>query len=273
MANRIKNLVLVASGKGGVGKSTVAANLALALAADGSKVGLLDADVYGPSIPMMFGDAQPVRAEDGEGLAAIEKHGIKLMSIGYLVDANTAMVWRGPMLASAVTQFVEDVAWGDLDTLVFDLPPGTGDIQLTLAQKFKVTGALLVTTPQKVALSDVFRAKNMFDKVGIRTLGIVENMCYFLCPSCHSRHEIFAYGGGESAAKELDVQFFGRVPIDIAVRESGDSGVPIVIAAPTSASANAFFAIAKDLKTRLAAINVEDAAKEKRQGALKIISS
>jgi ATP-binding protein involved in chromosome partitioning len=272
MIDKIKNLVLVASGKGGVGKSTVAANLALALAADGSRIGLLDADVYGPSIPTMFGDARPVQAPDGNRLQPIDKHGIKLMSIGYLVDPNTAMVWRGPMLAGAVTQFVEDVAWGELDTLIFDLPPGTGDIQLTLAQKFKVTGALLVTTPQKVALSDVFRAKNMFDKVGIRTLGIIENMSYFICPTCTARHEIFACGGGEKAAIDLGIPFLGRVPIEMAVREAGDSGLPILLKEPTSPSSQAFVTIARDLTTHLATVNAEDAAKEKRQGALRIIS-
>ncbi|MBI5509198.1 MAG: Mrp/NBP35 family ATP-binding protein [Deltaproteobacteria bacterium] len=273
MTGGIKNIILVASGKGGVGKSTVAVNLSLALAARKAQVGLLDADVYGPSIPTMLGHAEPRQAEDGKRLKAIAKHGIELMSIGYLVDPNTAMIWRGPMLASAVTQFVTDVEWGELDYLVMDLPPGTGDIQLTLAQKFKVTGAVLVTTPQVVALSDVIRAKSMFDKVRIRTLGLVENMSYFICPTCDSRHEIFSHGGGESAAADLDIPFLGRIPIETAVREASDTGLPIVLKAPEAASAKAFFAIADTLQVAVQKINADDAVRERRQGALKIVSN
>ncbi len=273
MADSIKNLILIASGKGGVGKSTVAANLALALAKDGSKVGLLDADVYGPSVPTMFGPAQPQPAGDGKRLAAIERHGIKVMSIGYLVDPNTAMIWRGPMLSGAVTQFVEDVEWGEIDYLIFDLPPGTGDIQLTLAQKFKVTGAVLVTTPQTVALSDVIRAKAMFDKVHIHTLGLVENMSYFVCDKCQERHEIFSYGGGEQAANDLEVPFLGRIPLETVVREAGDTGMPVLLKEPTSQSAKAFIDIAAALKVKVDLLYADAQVKNRRQSALKIITT
>lgn len=222
----IKHTILVASGKGGVGKSTVATQLALALRDQGHAVGLLDADIYGPSIPTMLGPAEKPGSPDGKRIFPIEKHGIKTISMGYLVDPNAAMVWRGPMLAGAVTQFVQDVVWGSLDYLIFDLPPGTGDIQLSLAQRLQVSGSILVTTPQEVALADVVRAKAMFDKVRIPTLGLVENMSYFVCDGCDKRHEIFSSGGGRQLAESLKMRFLGEIPMDIAVRLGGDLGEP-----------------------------------------------
>jgi ATP-binding protein involved in chromosome partitioning len=268
----IRNLILIASGKGGVGKSTVATNLALALGRTGTRTGLLDADMYGPSIPTMLGDAQIRRSDNGEKILPIDRYGIKALSMGYLVDDSTAMIWRGPMLASAVTQFVNQVEWGELDYLVFDLPPGTGDIQLTLAQKFKVTGAVLVTTPQPVALADVMRAKAMFDQVRIKTLGLIENMSYFVCPSCSDRHEIFSFGGGERAAADLEIPFLGRVPIDTAVRESSDRGRPILDAAPESESAKAFVSIAGELARRVELAAAEAEKSDRRKKSLNIIT-
>lgn len=273
MFGEIKNLILVASGKGGVGKSTVAVNVALALAQRGLRTGLLDADIYGPSLPTLLGPAARPTSPDGKRIKPVEKFGLKLMSMGYLVDPSAAMIWRGPMLAGAVTQFVNDVDWGSLDYLIFDLPPGTGDIQLSLAQKFKVTGAVLVTTPQDVALADVVRAKAMFDKVRVETLGLVENMSYFMCPNCTTRHEIFAHGGGERAAQELDVPFLGRVPLEPAVRQCGDAGKSLFDVAPTSDSAVAFRAIAADLDQRVQARYAERQKTETRKRALPIIQS
>ncbi|OGQ91443.1 MAG: hypothetical protein A2289_18020 [Deltaproteobacteria bacterium RIFOXYA12_FULL_58_15] len=267
----LNRIILVASGKGGVGKSTVATNVALALAKSGHKTGLLDADVYGPSIPTMLGDAE-VQTSGEDKLLPVEKYGIKAMSMGYLVDSGQAMIWRGPMLANAVTQLIDQVEWGDLDYLVFDLPPGTGDIQLTLAQKLKVTGAVLVTTPQTVALADVMRAKAMFDKVRVQTLGLVENMSYFICPSCSDRHEIFSHGGGERAAEDLGVPFLGRVPIETAVRTGGDKGEPVLIGAPQSASAEAFTAIANALHERADVACAKMEKEERQRNSLRIIN-
>ncbi|MBC7792819.1 MAG: Mrp/NBP35 family ATP-binding protein [Clostridia bacterium] len=272
MQSNIKNFVLIASGKGGVGKSTVATNLAMALARSGHAVGLLDADIYGPSLPVMMGRTESPRAGDDKLIVPPMKFGVKLMSIGYLVDPSQAMVWRGPMLAGAATQLVQDVAWGDLDYLIVDLPPGTGDVQLTLAQKFKVTGAVLVTTPQKVALVDVIRAKAMFDKVRIHTLGVVENMSYFLCPDNNKRYDIFGYGGGESAAKEMGAPFLGRVPIEPAVRECGDAGEPVVSAFPASESAKSFTAITSEMVKLVNQLNLERGERETKRRILPIVS-
>ena len=255
----IENTILVASGKGGVGKSTVATNIAVTLAKKGFKTGLLDADVYGPSIPTMIGPAEKPKVH-GRHIEPIEKYGLKLMSMGYLVDPNTAMVWRGPMLAGAVSQFISDVDWGELDYLIFDLPPGTGDVQLTLAQKLQVTGSVLVTTPQTVALADVIRAKAMFDRVRIETLGLVENMSYFICPNCTSRHEIFSHGGGETAAKDLGIKFFGRIPLEPALRVCSDEGHPIVDAYPESSSSRAFHDIVNRLLEHLQTLKAAHAA-------------
>jgi ATP-binding protein involved in chromosome partitioning len=272
MQSNIKNFILVASGKGGVGKSTVATNLAMALSRAGHATGLLDADIYGPSLPVMMGRTESPRAGDDKQIIPPMKYGVKLMSIGYLVDPSQAMVWRGPMLAGAATQLVQDVAWGELDYLVVDLPPGTGDIQLTLAQKFKVTGAVLVTTPQKVALVDVVRAKTMFDKVRIQTLGLIENMSYFVAPDTGKRYDIFGYGGGEAAAKELGASFLGRVPIEPSVRECGDAGEPIVSAFPESESAKAFTAIAAEMVKHVNQINLERGERETKRRILPIVS-
>ncbi len=269
---QVNKLILIASGKGGVGKSTVATNLALALADLGPRVGLLDADVYGPSIPTMLGDAEVQKADDGQSVLPVEKHGIKTMSMGYLVERDTAMIWRGPMLANAVTQLIEQVSWGALDYLLFDLPPGTGDIQLTLAQKLKVTGAVLVTTPQAVALDDVVRAKAMFDRVRVPTLGVIENMSYFVCSQCQTRHEIFAHGGGERAAGELQIPFLGRVPLETAVREAGDGGVPILRAAPDSESARALRAIAATLHQGASSAADERERQDRVRSALRVIT-
>jgi ATP-binding protein involved in chromosome partitioning len=255
----VRNVVLVASGKGGVGKSTIATNLAVALGQRGCKVGLLDADVYGPSLPTMFGFVDGTRPgtmpgdnPDRPKIVPLERHGIKLMSIGFLVDTSTPMVWRGPMIASACMQLFKDVSWGELDYLIVDLPPGTGDIHLTISQQVLVAGALVVSTPQDVALADVIRAKNMFDKVSIPTIGIVENMSYFICDGCDKRHEIFTHGGARRAAEKLAVPFLGEVPLEPSVRAGGDEGTPAVLSHPTSASSKAFIELAETMATELA---------------------
>jgi ATP-binding protein involved in chromosome partitioning len=243
----VKHSILVASGKGGVGKSTVAVNLAVALAQQGARVGLLDADIYGPSIPIMMGITEPPVLTPDKRIRPLPGHGIDVMSIGYLVDPDAAMIWRGPMLNGAVLQLLRDVAWGARDYLVVDLPPGTGDVQLTIAQRIPVTGAVVVTTPQAVALADVVRAKHMFDKVNIPTLGLIENMASFVCPSCNTVHDIFARGGGERAARDLMIPFLGSIPIDPRIRAGGDAGEPMVTAHPDSPAAHAMREIAKRL--------------------------
>ncbi len=248
----VKHVVLVGSGKGGVGKSTVSTNLALALSQAGRTVGLLDADIYGPSMPIMMGAARPEITEDRR-IRPQALHGVQVMSIGYLVDSNQAMVWRGPMLNGAVIQLLRDVEWGALDTLLIDLPPGTGDVQLTIAQKVPVTGAAIVTTPQEVALADVVRAKRMFDQVQIPTLGVIENMSTFVCPSCSAEHPIFATGGGQRAASSLSVEFLGSIPIDGAIREGGDAAEPLLAGRPDSPTAEAFRQIAGRLEERIEA--------------------
>jgi ATP-binding protein involved in chromosome partitioning len=235
----VKNTIAVASGKGGVGKSTVAVNLAVALAMDGAKVGLLDADVYGPSAPLMFGIHERPKVIEGK-LQPLERYGVKVMSIGFLVDPMEAVIWRGPMASGAVKQFMSDVNWGELDYLVFDLPPGTGDIQLTLVQTIPLTGAVIVTTPQDVALADVRKGLMMFNKVNVPLLGIIENMSYFLCSHCGQRENIFDNGGGKRTAEELAVPFLGEIPIDTNIRISGDTGVPIVSGKPESPQAIVF---------------------------------
>ncbi len=248
---KAKNLVLFASGKGGVGKSTVAANVAAALADRGASVGLLDADIYGPSVPTMLGtDERPEIS--GEKLVPVRRHGLELMSIGFIVRPEDAMVWRGPMLNGAITQFLRDVEWGPLDYLIVDMPPGTGDVQLTIAQNVKVSGAVLVSTPQDVALADVIRGKAMFDKVEIPTLGVVENMAHFICGDCGARHDIFSSGGAGALAEKLGLPLLGEVPIDIEARKAADVGRPVVLSHPDSAAARAFFQIADVLATRLA---------------------
>ncbi|MCC6214384.1 MAG: Mrp/NBP35 family ATP-binding protein [Polyangiaceae bacterium] len=247
---QVEHVVLVMSGKGGVGKSTVAANLALALARAGHRVGLLDADMYGPSVPTMLGvTGRP--SSDGQSIDPLERFGLKLMSIGFLLeDPRAAIVWRGPMLHGALVQFLKDVRWGELDYLVLDLPPGTGDVALTLAQKVSVSGAVMVTTPQEVALADVFKSVSMCEKVGIRLLGVVENQSWFECEH-GTRYPIFGEGGGAKVAEAAGAPLLGQVPIYPAIREWGDAGIPVVQAAPGSPPALAFTAIAEALVARL----------------------
>lgn len=247
----VKNVIVFASGKGGVGKSTVATNVAAALANLGAKVGLLDADIYGPSIPTMMGTHERPSV-DGQLLVPVSRHGIDLMSIGFIVDPKEAMSWRGPMLNGALLQLMRDVKWGELDYLILDLPPGTGDVQLTIAQNVQVSGAVIVSTPQDVALADVTRGKAMFDKVGIDTLGVVENMAYFECGKCTTKHQIFGQGGAIKLAKELKVPVLGEVPLETGTREAGDAGKPVVLAHPEATSAKVFTQIAQRVATELA---------------------
>jgi ATP-binding protein involved in chromosome partitioning len=243
----VKNIVLVGAGKGGVGKSTVALNVAVALGRLGAKVGILDADIYGPSIPILTGITSRPVSKDGQKLETLQAHGISVMSIGFLIDPDQALIWRGPMVTGALLQLLRDVNWGELDYLVLDLPPGTGDIPLTLAQNVRAAGVVLVSTPQDVALADVVRAKLMFDKVSIPVLGLVENMSSFVCPHCRTETPIFAHGGARTAAERMGIRFLGEVPIDLAIREGGDSGTPIVAAAPDSPQAKAFFDVARNV--------------------------
>lgn len=251
---RVKNLIAVGSGKGGVGKSTVAVNLAVALAKTGAKVGLIDADIYGPSIPTMFGLKDEKPAVLGKTLIPIEKYGVKLMSIGFLVDPKTAVVWRGPMVSSALRQFMTDVQWNELDYLFFDLPPGTGDIQLTLVQAAPLTGAVVVTTPQDVALADVVKAVAMFEQVKVPVLGVLENMSYYLLPD-GSKEYIFGQGGGARLAETYHLPVLGEIPLSKDVREGGDAGVPIVIGNPDSPQAKFFMEAAEKLAQQIAIRN------------------
>lgn len=249
--SRIKNIIAVASGKGGVGKSTVSVNLALALAKEGAKVGILDADIYGPSQPMML-NAQGVKpALNDEGLQPIERHGIQSMSIGYLVEQTAAMVWRGPMLGKAMQQMLNDTVWQDLDYLIVDLPPGTGDVQLTLCQKMPVSGAVIVTTPQDLALLDVRRACEMFQKLNVPILGVVENMSVYHCPKCGHEEAIFGTGGAEKLAAEYGVTRLASVPLDIRIRELTDSGQPPVASEPEGAHAEVFGEMARQVAAKL----------------------
>jgi ATP-binding protein involved in chromosome partitioning len=243
----VKNIVLVGAGKGGVGKSTVAINLAVALQRMGASVGILDADIYGPSVPILTGVTARPTSSDGHRLDPLVAHGLKVMSIGFLVEPEQALIWRGPMVTGALVQLLRDVNWGELDYLILDLPPGTGDVPLTLAQNVKAAGVVLVSTPQDVALADVIRAKLMFDKVSIPVLGLVENMSAFVCPHCHTETAIFDKGGAKRAAEKLGVRFLGAVPIDLAIREGGDRGVPIAAGAPDSPQAKALFDVARNV--------------------------
>ena len=243
----VKNIVLVGAGKGGVGKSTVAINLAVGLARLGAKVGILDADVYGPSIPILTGLSTRPTSSDGQRLDPLTAHGVKVMSIGFLVEPDQALVWRGPMVTSAVIQLLRDVRWGELDYLILDLPPGTGDVPLTLAQNTRAAGVVLVSTPQDVALADVIRAKLMFDKVSIPVLGLVENMSSFVCPHCQTETAIFDKGGARRAAEKMGIRFLGDIPIDLAIREGGDRGVPVVAGHPDSPQAQSFLSMARNV--------------------------
>ncbi len=250
----VKNTIAVASGKGGVGKSTVAVNLAVALALDGAKVGLLDADIYGPSIPLMMGITGQPRVIDENGtkkLVPITKHGVRVISIGFLVPPDAAMIWRGPMASGAVKQFLSDVEWGELDYLVFDLPPGTGDIQLTLVQTIPLTGAVIVTTPQDISLADAVKGIAMFEKVDVPILGIIENMSFHVCSACGHRDEIFSHGGGRKAAEQHGIPFLGEIPLYTKLRQGGDEGTPIVIAEPESEHAKVFLQIARNMAAQI----------------------
>lgn len=242
----VKHVIAISSGKGGVGKSTVSANLACAMAVAGAKVGLLDADLYGPNIPMMMGSTTGPEQKDGK-IVPVENYGVKLISMAFLVPEETALVWRGPMAHQYLQAFFRDVLWGELDYLLIDLPPGTGDIQLSLSQMVPLAGAITVTTPQEVALYDVRKGMAMFQKVNVPLLGIVENMSHFICGHCGERTEIFSYGGGERAAVKLGIPFLGRIPIDPAIREGGDTGHPIVVVDPASPVAAAFRDIAQKI--------------------------
>jgi ATP-binding protein involved in chromosome partitioning len=254
----VKNTIAVASGKGGVGKSTVAVNLAVALAKDGAKVGLLDADFYGPSIPLMLGiNERPIMVNKNgkQQIVPLENYGVKIMSIGFLIDNNDPVIWRGSMVSGATKQFMSDVDWDELDYLIFDLPPGTGDIQLTLAQSIPLTGSVIVTTPQDVSLADASKALRMFRKVNVPVLGIVENMSYFIAPDTGNRYNIFGEGGGQKLADELETVFLGGIPIDMAIREGGDSGKPFVISHPETEYTKKFVEIGRNLAAQISIRN------------------
>jgi ATP-binding protein involved in chromosome partitioning len=254
-----KSIVAVASGKGGVGKSTVAVNLAVALAQQGHQVGLLDADIYGPNVPMMMGKSEAqLTSTESQKIRPIESYDVKIVSIGFIQQGDAAVIWRGPLVGRMIQQFLTDVEWGALDYLIVDLPPGTGDAQLTLSQAVPLTGAVIVTTPQDVALSDAKKGVNMFLKVSVPVLGIVENMSYFQCPKCNHRTEIFSHGGARQAARQLNVPFLGEVPLDIRVREGGDAGKPIVTQSGDAAIKEAFGKIASSLNEQIAVLREKE---------------
>ncbi|MBY3752622.1 iron-sulfur cluster carrier protein ApbC [Azospirillum formosense] len=248
----VRAIVAVASGKGGVGKSTTASNLALAMAANGLKVGLLDADIYGPSMPRMLGISGRPTSRDGKILEPMENYGIKVMSMGFLVAEDTPMIWRGPMVMSALQQMLRDVNWGTLDVLVVDMPPGTGDAQLTMAQQVPLAGAVIVSTPQDIALLDARKGLNMFRRVDVPVLGIIENMSYFCCPNCGHRTDIFSHGGARKEASDLGMEFLGEVPLHLDIRETSDQGQPIVVSQPESEHAKVYRGIAKRLWEKIA---------------------
>ncbi len=260
----VKNTIAIASGKGGVGKSTVAVNLAVALAKDGAKVGIIDADIYGPSIPLMLGiNKKPQIFQSSETMKMIPlvNFGIKIISIGFLIDDNAPVIWRGPMASGAVKQFMTDVEWDELDYLIFDMPPGTGDIQLTLVQTIPLTGAVIVTTPQEVALVDARKALKMFDRVNVPVLGIVENMSYFIAPDTGKKYDIFGIGGGLNFAKDTGTPFLGGIPIDSRIRIGGDKGKPIVYDMPDSEHAEVIMKIARNLAEQVKKINSQSDSK------------
>ena len=248
----IKNIIAVASGKGGVGKSTTSVNLALALVAEGANVGLLDADIYGPSQPRMLGTTQRPESSDGKSIEPVERYGLQSMSIGYLIDEEEPMIWRGPMLTQALEQMLKDTNWKDLDYLVIDLPPGTGDIQLTLSQKVPVSGAVIITTPQDISLLDARKALKMFEKVNVPVMGIIENMSTHVCSQCGHEEHIFGAGGGEKMAEQYDIDLLGNLPLDIKIREDADGGKPSVVADPEGIIAMTYRNIARQIAARLA---------------------
>jgi ATP-binding protein involved in chromosome partitioning len=269
---KVRNVIAIAAGKGGVGKSTVATNLAAAFVQQGAKVGILDADVFGPSIPQMMGEPTSAAAiTDEKTMVPAVHYGIKVLSVGFFVERGAAVVWRGPMIHKLLTQFVEDVDWGDLDYLVIDLPPGTGDTQLSLAQLVSVTGAVMVTTPQEVSVIDVEKALAMWKKVEVPVLGIVENMSYFACPKCGHHEEIFARGGGRRLAEREGLPFLGEIPILSAVRSGGDGGKPIVIGEPEAPEARTFVTIAQRVACALSVRNLPDPGTAKRSSKLSIL--
>jgi len=248
----VKNIIAVASGKGGVGKSTTAVNLALALASEGANVGILDADIYGPSQPMMLGVSGRPESYDGKTMEPLESHGLQVSSIGFMIDPDEPMVWRGPMVTQALQQLLDQTNWRELDYLIVDMPPGTGDIQLTLSQKVPVTGAVIVTTPQDIALLDARKGLKMFEKVGIPILGVVENMSTHICTNCGHTEAIFGHGGGEKMCKDFGVDFLGALPLTMAIREQTDSGRPTVVADPTGPVAEVYRAIARKVAVKIA---------------------
>jgi ATP-binding protein involved in chromosome partitioning len=250
---KVKNIVAVASGKGGVGKSTMAVNLALALAAEGAAVGLLDADIYGPSLPMMMGIEGRPESADGKSMEPLENYGVQVMSIGFLVAQDEAMIWRGPMATQALEQLLRQTNWNDLDYLIVDLPPGTGDIQLTLSQRVPMTGAVIVTTPQDIALLDAKKGIKMFEKVGVPILGIVENMAVHVCSQCGHAEHIFGEGGGQRMAAEYGMDYLGALPLDIRIRQQADSGKPTVVADPDGEIAGIYKAVARQVAIKIAA--------------------
>jgi len=255
----VKNVVAVASGKGGVGKSTIAANLALALSKEGAKAGLLDADVYGPSLPILLGVREMPKVTGEKKLIPVDRYGIKLMSLGFLVDSDQAVIWRGPMVHSLVQQFLRDVDWGELDYLIVDLPPGTGDAQLTLTQSIPLAGAVVVTTPQAMASSIAGKVVSLFRKMNVHVLGAIENMGYFICDGCGKEHEIFDRGGGERMAKHLKIPFLGTIPLDPRMRSADDAGMPVVESQPDSKVAQVFREVAGKLAQQIAIANAEAA--------------
>lgn len=246
----VKNIIAVGAGKGGVGKTTLSVNLAIALARSGSRVGMIDGDIYGPNVPLMLGMKTQL-ATDGQKILPAEKYGLQVVSMGFLTDDDAPIIWRGPMLHSALQQFFREVRWLDLDYLIIDMPPGTGDVALSLGQSVPVAGAVVVTTPQQVSLADSRRAVAMYKKLNIPTLGIIENMSYFVCPGCQKEADIFGTGGGESMAQALDVPFLGRIPLYQPIREGGDSGVPLMIGDPDAPAARAIMAAAEQLAAQI----------------------
>jgi len=252
LVDGVKNIIAVASGKGGVGKSTTAVNLALALAAEGARVGVLDADIYGPSQPTMLGISGNPDSTDGKSMQPMSNHGLQVMSIGFLIDADTPMVWRGPMVTQALEQLLHQTRWDNLDYLVVDLPPGTGDVQLTLAQKVPVTGAVIVTTPQDIALMDARKGLKMFEKVDVKILGIVENMSTHICSQCGHEEHIFGAGGGEKMCADHNTEFLGSLPLDIHIREQADSGKPTVVADPDGKLSKVYKQIARRVAVKIA---------------------
>ena len=252
LVDGVKNIIAVASGKGGVGKSTTAVNLALALAAEGARVGVLDADIYGPSQPTMLGISGNPDSTDGKSMQPMSNHGLQVMSIGFLIDADTPMVWRGPMVTQALEQLLHQTRWDNLDYLVVDLPPGTGDVQLTLAQKVPVTGAVIVTTPQDIALMDARKGLKMFEKVDVKIIGIVENMSTHICSQCGHEEHIFGAGGGEKMCADYNTEFLGSLPLDIHIREQADSGKPTVVADPDGKLSKVYKQIARRVAVKIA---------------------